>query len=199
VADTQSRGIATAPLPCAGHAIAVFLGIVVVVVVGGTVVVVVVVVVGGGGTVVVVVIGLVVVVTGTVVVVDVVVAGMVVVVVVVVVVGGGGVTEHDVGIVVVVVVARDGLSWAEVVMAVVMTTIALRTKVITEPRPSTWRERRVTQRMYNASRSTPWTHVLAESRPVLRSTENDPLSCSRDIREGSQSSKVSAALAMVAM
>jgi len=108
VAETQSLGIATAALPWAGHANAVFFGSVVVVVE-------------------VVVVELVVVVTGTVVVVEVVVVELGVVVVVVVVVVGGGVTgAHELGIVVVVVVARFGvLCAAEIVVDVDATTSEL--------------------------------------------------------------------------
>ena len=113
VAETQSLGIATAALPWAGQANAVFFGSVVVVVV-------------------VVVVELVVVVTGTVivVVVEVVVElGVVVVVVavVVVVVVGGGVTDaHELAIVVVVVVARFGvLCAAEIDVDVDATTSVL--------------------------------------------------------------------------
>jgi hypothetical protein len=112
VAETQSLGIATAALPWAGHANAVFFGRVVVVEV--------------------VVVELVVVVTGTVVVVVVEVVvelGVVVVVVavVVVVVVGGGVTDaHELAIVVVVVVARFGvLCAAEIDVDVDATTSVL--------------------------------------------------------------------------
>jgi len=122
--------MATAALPCAGHAIAVFLGIVVVVVV------------------------VVVVEVGTVVVVDVVVVEVVVEVVVatvvvdetVVVVVVGGVDEaHELGTVVVVVGDNAGLSWAAVEVADVAMTNALSAIDENAPRPNQWRVRRVTQ------------------------------------------------------
>jgi hypothetical protein len=154
LAATQSRGIANAALSWAGQAMAVCLGIVVVVVVVGSVVVVGVVVVVTGRVVVVtdvvvvgtVVVGVVVVVEGT----------DVVVVVVVVVVGG----THEFGIVVVVVDDRAGSSWAEVGVDVVkMSTEEIATET-SEQRRSHWFERRVTQRMYNASRTSPWTKEI---------------------------------------
>jgi hypothetical protein len=121
VAETQSLGIATAALPWAGHANAVFFGSVVVVEV--------------------VVVELVVVVTGTVVVVEVVVVelGVVVVVVVVVVVGGGVTGAHELGIVVVVVVARFGvLCAAEIVVDVDATTSELSTTERSVQRSIQW-------------------------------------------------------------
>lgn len=120
VAETQSLGIATAALPWAGHANAVFFGSVVVVEV--------------------VVVELVVVVTGTVVVVEVVVVELGVVVVVVVVVVGGGVTgAHELGIVVVVVVARFGvLCAAEIVVDVDATTSELSTTERSVQRSIQW-------------------------------------------------------------
>ncbi len=143
MAATHSRGIANAALSCAGQAIAVFLG---------SVVVVVVVVVVDVGTVVVVV-PVVVVVTGTVVVVTVVVVeGAVLVVVVVVVVTG----RHPLGTVVVVVVvdANAGPSCAEVAVEEVRITTKESAMVMSEQRRSQGIERRVTQRMYNASAAT---------------------------------------------
>lgn len=131
-AATQSRGIATAALPCAGHAIVVFLGIVVVVVV----------VVVEVGTVVVEV-DVEVVVTGTVVVVvtTVVVDETVVVVVVV-----GEVDEaHELSTVVVVVGDNAGLSWAAVGVAGVAMTKALSAIDRSAPRPNQWCVCRVTQ------------------------------------------------------
>ena len=125
VAETQSLGIATAALPWAGQANAVFFGSVVVVVV-------------------VVVVELVVVVTGTVVVVVVEVVvelGVVVVVaVVVVVVVGGGVTDaHELAIVVVVVVARFGvLCAAEIDVDVDATTSELSTTERSVQRSIQW-------------------------------------------------------------
>ncbi len=138
MAATHSRGIANAALSCAGQAIAVFLGSVVVVVVVdvGTVVVVVPVVVVVTGTVVVV---TVVVVEGTV---------LVVVVVVVVVVVTG---RHPLGTVVVVVDANAGPSCAEVAVEEVRITTKESAMVMSEQRRSQGIERRVTQRMYNAS------------------------------------------------
>jgi hypothetical protein len=129
-ATTQSRGIATAALPCAGHAIAVFLGIVVVVVVVevGTVVVEV--------DVEVVVVGTVVVVVTTVVVDE---------TVVVVVVVGGVDEAHALGTVVVVVDDNAGLSWAAVGVADVAMTIALSAIDRSAPRPNQRIVRRVTQ------------------------------------------------------
>jgi hypothetical protein len=126
-AATQSRGIATAALPCAGHAIAVFLGIVVVVVV----------VVVEVGTVVVVDVD---------VVVEVVVATVVVDETVVVVVVVGGVDEaHELSTVVVVVGDNAGLSWAAVEVADVAMTNALSAIEDSAPRPNRWSVRRVTQ------------------------------------------------------
>ena len=127
-AATQSRGIATAALSRAGHAIAVFLGIVVVVVEVGTVVVEVDVVV------------VVVVVVVTTVVVD----ETIVVVVVVVVVGGVG-EAHALGTVVVVVGDNAGLSWAAVEVADVAMTSALSAIDTSAPRPNQLSARRVTQ------------------------------------------------------
>jgi hypothetical protein len=130
-AVTQSRGIATAALSRAGHAIAVFLGIVVVVVVVGIVVVEV--------DVEVVVVAVVVVVVTTVVVDE------TVVVVVVVVVVGGVDEAHALGTVVVVVGDNAGLSWAAVGVADVAMTNALSAIDKSAPRPNQWSARRVTQ------------------------------------------------------
>ena len=131
-AATQSRGIATAALSRAGHAIAVFLGIVVVVVV----------VVVEVGTVVVEVDVVVVVV---VVVVTTVVVDETIVVVVVVVVVGGLDEAHALGTVVVVVGDNAGLSWAAVGVADVAMTNALSAIDKSAPRPNQWSARRVTQ------------------------------------------------------
>ena len=130
-AATQSRGIATAALSRAGHAIAVFLGIVVVVVV----------------VVVVVEVGTVVVEVDVEVVVVVVVVTTVVVdeTVVVVVVVGGVDEAHALGTVVVVVGDNAGLSWAAVGVADVAMTNALSAIDKSAPRPNQWSARRVTQ------------------------------------------------------
>jgi hypothetical protein len=110
-----------------------------VVVVTGMVVVVVVVVVVDVGNVVVV-LAAVVVVTGTVVVVVVVVTG-----------------AHAFAMVVVVVDANAGSSCADVVVDIVRMSTKERVTETSEQRRSQWFERRVTQRMYNASGSTPRT------------------------------------------
>jgi hypothetical protein len=146
VADTHSRGIATAALSSIGHAIAVFFGTVVVVVL--VVVVLVVVVVDVVVEFVVVVTGMVVV--GTTVVVD----GTVVVVVVtgMVVVVGEVLVEQVVGTVVVVVVASAGSLWADVVEAVVETTSVLSTTERSTQRRNQWCVRGAIQRIYRASR-----------------------------------------------